>query len=155
VGTSWQERWWWGCTTAVMRRPTNCSKTSVGLGSGKVVPAIQNDSRRFFRTDLQSSSSPRVITIRRDTAPGAAKIARRCYARTVGFCRLKWKIAVTKRAYRRARRKRLRAEIRLQLLLRSYADAVGAIQTAHKEFIEASKRYEAALKAYLDHLADF
>jgi hypothetical protein len=148
MGRSWTETWWLGGPQIAHKSPS--------LRVGRVVPApIQNDSRRFFRTDLQSSSSPRVITIRRDTAPGAAKIARRWYARTVGFCRLKWKIAVTKRAYRRARRKRLRTEIRLQLLLRSYADAVGAIQTAHKEFIEASKRYEAALKAYLDHLADF
>jgi hypothetical protein len=96
-----------------------------------------------------------VVTIRRDTAPGAAKMARRWYARTVGFCRLKWKLAATKRAYRRARRNTLQTEMRVQLLRRWYVDGIEAIQTAHEEFMKASKRYEAALKAYRNYLADF
>jgi hypothetical protein len=79
---------------------------------------------------------------------GEAVEALRC-ARTVGFCRLKWKIAVTKRAYRRARRKRLQTEIRLQLLRRWHVD----VGDPDRSWGVYSKRCEAELKAYRDYLA--
>lgn len=149
----------WGAVVALHRRDNvgahKLPETSVALRSGNCSSTEPNNSGGSLKTARPSSPSRKVITIRRDTAPAAAKIAGSSYARIVGLCRAKWKLAVTKHGYRRARRKRLQTEIRLQFLLRWYVDGVQAIQTAREEFIEASQRYEAALNAYCDYLAEF